>query len=94
MHAVLIRIEAGQYVDVRRQRDDVVRVRVREDDALGREPIEKRRLHARVAGVADGIGAQRVDGDEDDVGLAAQRVQRRGWLAMTGEDGEGAQEEE
>ena len=34
------------------------------------EAVEERRLHARVAGEADGVRAQRVDRDEDDVGLA------------------------
>jgi hypothetical protein len=42
-------------------------VRVGEDDAARRERIEERRFDVRVAGVADGIGAEGVDGDEDDV---------------------------
>src|SRR5437762_13698361 len=44
-----------------------MRMRIREYHSLGCDAIEERSLHARVAGEADGVRAQRVDGDEDDV---------------------------
>src|SRR6185369_17132959 len=43
-------------------------MRVREHDAARGERIEKRRFDVRVTGVTDGVCAQGVDGDEDDVG--------------------------
>ena len=50
-----------------RQRDDVVRMGLGEDAALGREAVEVRRRSLGVPIEADGIGPQRVDRDQDDV---------------------------
>src|SRR5207247_7915791 len=63
----LIRIKTCEDVDVRRQRDHVVRVRVGEAHSLRGDAIEEWRLHARVPGEADRVGAQRVDRNQDDV---------------------------
>ncbi len=50
-----------------RQRHDVVSARLREDPALGRQAIEKRRAHYLVAGESESVGSQGVDGNQDHV---------------------------
>jgi hypothetical protein len=65
--AVLEREKAGQDVGVRGERDDVVRAGVREDTPFRSEAVEGGSLQPRVAREAGGVGAPRVDGDEDDV---------------------------
>ena len=64
---VLVRKQSGQDVRVRRKGDHVVRVRLTEHPAFGREPVEVRRRPPRIAAEADGIGPERVDRDHDDV---------------------------
>jgi hypothetical protein len=58
--------EAGEHGYVRRQRHRAVRVRVLEEDAVAAQRVDVRRLDFRVAIRRQAIGAQRVDGDEDD----------------------------
>ena len=70
-HAVLVGEHPRQDVRVRRQRDHVVRVRLREDAPLRGEPVEVGGRAAGVAVEADGVVPQRVDRDEDDVADAA-----------------------
>ena len=85
-HAVLVRQHAREDVGVRRQRDGVVRVRLVEDAALGGEPVEVRRRAPGVPVEADGVVAQGVDRDEDDVaggpGLADARGGAAGGLLL------------
>jgi len=87
---VLVGVQAGQDVDVRRKRDDVLRVRVVEDDAFARDPIQIRRCDPGVAGEAERIGAERVDRDENDIGSAGGK---RLSLAAAGGSGSDQNEE-
>ncbi len=66
-------------------------VGVRENDPLPGHAVEERRLHLRIAGIANRVGAQRVDGDEDDVGLPGAELQPRA-LAVTVAGGEQGQD--
>ncbi len=70
--AVLVGIGAGQDAGVRRQRDDGVRVREGEARAARGERVEVRRAGAAAVG-RQRIGAQRVDGDEEDVAVRIGR---------------------
>src|SRR5207244_11490661 len=60
-HAMLVRIQTSQYVDMGRKRDDIMRMRVGEDDPLAGSAIQKRRFHAGVAGETDRIRAQPIN---------------------------------
>jgi hypothetical protein len=62
-----------------------VRVRIREHDPFGCDPVEKRCLHARIASKADGIGAQSVDRNQDDV-VGFVRKWFLGWTTTQDED--------
>ena len=64
--AVLKRIRAGQDAGVRAQRRHCVRMLEREADAAAGEPIERRRRR-RAAIRPERIGAQGVDGDQQNV---------------------------
>jgi len=76
-NAMLVGIQAGQDVHVRRKGEDVVRVGIRKDDSTAGQGIEKRRADARIAGIAEGVGARCVDRNQNDV---ARRTGRRGNL--------------
>ena len=76
-HPVLVRIETREDVRVRRERDDVVGVRLCKDDPFRRQTVEVRRRYARVTRVMGRICAKRVDRHEDDVGAAKLREFRR-----------------
>ena len=65
-HAVLVRQPAGEDRRVRRQRHDRVRVREGKPRAARSQPVEVRRLRAPAVR-RQRVGAQRVDGDEQDV---------------------------
>jgi hypothetical protein len=76
-HAVLVRIAARENAGVRGERDHRVRVRELEARTAGGEAIEiRRRRPAAVA--AEGIGTQRVDGDEQDVAVGRRGDGRAG----------------
>ena len=75
-HAVLVGIETGQDVGVRRQGHDVLGVCEREDPALGRESVEVRRGPPPVAVEAERVEPQRIDRDQHDV--AGRSRMRRG----------------
>ena len=85
-HPVLEGQEAGEHRDVGGQGQGDVGVRVLEEDRLLAEAVEVRGLHARVAVGRQVVGAQGVDGDEDDgrarelrrPGRARSRRARRG----------------
>jgi hypothetical protein len=62
--AVLEGVAAGEYVGVGRQRHDVLRVASLETHAHRGEPVERRRARSGPSIGAEGVGAQRVDGDE------------------------------
>ena len=83
-HAVLIGIQPRQDVHVRRKREDVVRVGIRKNDSAAGQGIEKRRVHARIAGIAESVRARRVDRDQDDV---ARGTERRGHLPTNENNG-------
>ena len=76
-HAVRRRIVAGENRRMRRRRERRRRLHLIEAHAAGRERVDHGRRAARSAVGADVIGAQRIDGDE-------QQVQPRG--APLGED--------
>src|SRR4051812_30609373 len=63
---MLKRISTGEDAGVRTERGHRMRVRKPEPHALGRPPIERRRRR-RPAVTTQRIGAQRVDGDEENV---------------------------
>ena len=89
-HAVLVRVKARKDVGVGRERDHVMGVRIREDDAACRQAIEKRRLHTRVAGEAERVGAERVNRDQDDVrrlAVAAENEEASGHSRDDHDDG-------
>ena len=65
--AVLRRIEAGEDRDVRRPRDRCVHRRVERQRAFARDPIEVRRRDIAAAVAPEPIGAQCVDGDDENV---------------------------
>jgi hypothetical protein len=65
--AVMKRVAAGENVGVRRQCDDRRGMRVREADAVRREPVDPRRRDGLVPVRADGVGAQRVDRNQENV---------------------------
>ena len=71
-NAVLGRVLARQNVRMRWQRGDVVGVRVLEADAGGRQAIDRRRARVAVSVRADGVGAECIDGNKENVktGLA------------------------
>ncbi len=70
-HAVLKRIEPGEDVGVGGQRHHVVSVGVGEHPPLGGQAIENGSLRPPVAGETRRVGAQGVDGDQDDVASGA-----------------------
>jgi hypothetical protein len=65
--AVALRLVAGEERRVARRGGGRRRVRALEHDALAREPVEGRRRERTAVG-AERVGAERVDGDEHDVG--------------------------
>ena len=67
----------GQHRRNRERRVRRLRVGPREADALARQRVEVGRRRARVAVGAHVIGPQRVDGDQQDVGLAPARPVRQ-----------------
>ena len=71
--AGLERQPSRQERGVRRQRLRRMGIGPLEDDAVGRERVDRRRLHVAVAVDGQVVGSQRVDGDEDD-----RAVDRRG----------------
>ena len=62
-HAVVQRQDAGEQRAMRRQSQRDRRVGVRESNRLSRELLERRRLRA------DAVGAEGVEGDEEEVGV-------------------------
>ena len=70
-HAVAEGVQTGEDVRVRRQRDDTGGAGLGEADAGGGEPIDPRRRGRSVAVGANRVSAQRVDGDQLDVGRGA-----------------------
>ena len=72
---------------VRRQRLRRVGVGALEDDAVGRERIDRRRLHLLVAVRRQVIGPQRVDRDEDDRSVDRSRRASEAPAAEGGQDG-------
>src|SRR5206468_431841 len=76
--AVIDGIAPRENVRVRRQRDDVVRVRAIEADAPRGKAIDPGRLRGVVPGRADRVGAQRVDSNKEYV----DRPRARPWRGL------------
>ncbi len=72
-HPVLEGVEAGQDVGVRRQRHHVVGMRRGEHPAAGRQPVQQRRRRRPPPAEPGSVGAQRVDGDEQQVERGRRR---------------------
>ena len=70
-HAVNGRRHRGEHRRVGRKRERRGRVRARQHEPAGRETIQRRREVRGPAERADAIGAQRVDGDEQEVAARA-----------------------
>ena len=61
------RVFARENVGVRRERGDVLRVRVREPHAAGSQPIDPGCRRPGVSVGADCVGPERVDGDKENI---------------------------
>ena len=70
--AVLVRIQARQHARMRHERDDGVGVREAEARAARRQLIEVGRRRAPAIR-PERVGAQRVDGDQEDVAIGVRR---------------------
>ena len=84
------RVPARQNVRVRGERGDVVRVCVGEPDAGRSEAIDRRRAGAAVSVRSDGVGAERIDGNKENVktGVAPDGRLRVKRAAAAGKDRE------
>ena len=65
-HSVVRRKRTGEHRDVRWQRERNVCIRVLEENRIGAKAIDVRRLDLLVSVRREMIGAQGVDGDDDD----------------------------